>query len=120
MNAATKWFGRTVVVGIVVSLAFALAAIFAPDQLTISLGTEQVLFAYLWLANIGLAGMVTGFVLAPRIGPRSAPVTATGGVLFAAGAFAFVINMWRTFNAADARARARAMQQVERILPTAE
>ena len=25
MNAATKWFGRTVVVGIVVSLAFALA-----------------------------------------------------------------------------------------------
>jgi cbb3-type cytochrome oxidase subunit 1 len=32
-------------------------------------------------------------------------VTATGGVLFTIGAFFFVYNMWRTFDAADARHR---------------
>ena len=49
--------------------------------------------------------MVTGFLLSPHIGVRSAPVTSSGGLLFALGAFAFVYNLWRTFNAADARHR---------------
>ena len=61
-----------------------------------------------WLANVGLAGMVGGFVMAPHVGPKSAPVTATGGVLFTLGAFCFAYNMWTTFNAADARVRERA------------
>lgn len=77
MNAATKWFGRVVVVGIVVSLVFALAAIFAPDQLTISLGTEQVLFAYLWLANIGqLLLALSLFSMPVARSPERAPVYA--------------------------------------------
>jgi len=59
-----------------------------------------------WAANLGLAAMVVGFLFAPHIGTRSAPVTATGGSLFALGAFAFVYNLWRTFDAADARHRA--------------
>ena len=34
-------------------------------------------------------------------------VTATGGILFATGALLWVYNMWRTFDAADARHRAQ-------------
>jgi cbb3-type cytochrome oxidase subunit 1 len=49
--------------------------------------------------------MVVGFVLAPHIGLKSAPITSVGGSLFAFGAFAFVYNLWRTFNAAEARNR---------------
>jgi hypothetical protein len=44
--------------------------------------------------------------VAPRIGARRAPVTATGGSMFALGALGFVYNMWRTLNLADACARA--------------
>lgn len=61
--------------------------------------------------------MVIGFFLQPHLGARSAPVTATGGLLFAFGALGFVYNLWRTFNLADARARMRAL---ERALPTLE
>ena len=65
--------------------------------------------------NLGLGGMVVGFFMQPHVGARSAPVTATGGVMFALGGLGFAYNMWRTFNLADARARARAM---DKALPT--
>jgi cbb3-type cytochrome oxidase subunit 1 len=66
--------------------------------------------AHWWLANVGLAAMVTGFFLSPHNSRVSVPITTAGGGLFALGALAFVYNMWRTFDAADARHRARAAQ----------
>jgi cbb3-type cytochrome oxidase subunit 1 len=51
-----------------------------------------------WLSNIGLALMVVGFFMAPHVGERSVPVLATGGVLSALGAFAFIFNIWRTID----------------------
>jgi cytochrome c oxidase cbb3-type subunit 1 len=51
---------------------------------------------HLWLANLGLAGMVSGFIL--RIyhwGPGTV-LLGSGGVLSAAGAFLFIYNLWRT------------------------
>jgi cbb3-type cytochrome oxidase subunit 1 len=54
--------------------------------------------AHWWLSNVGLALMVAGFVMAPHVGPRSIPVLATGGVLSALGAFAFIFNIWRTID----------------------
>lgn len=51
-----------------------------------------------WLANVGLAGMVVGFVMAPHFGQKSIPVLASGGVLSALGAFAFIYNVWRTID----------------------
>lgn len=48
-------------------------------------------------------------------------MTATGGTLFGIGALAFVYNLWRTFDAADARQRARvAAASPARSLPTME
>ncbi|MFL5564160.1 MAG: hypothetical protein ACJ77J_03605, partial [Gemmatimonadaceae bacterium] len=74
--------------------------------------------AHIWLANIGLALLVTGFFLAPHIGARSIPVTAGGGTLWAVGAYGFVYNMWRTFDAAERRRRLNQGAPQTRKLPT--
>jgi heme/copper-type cytochrome/quinol oxidase subunit 1 len=54
-----------------------------------------------WIANIGLLVLVVGFSLAPSIGRRAIPVLATGGVVSALSAYAFIYNMWRTIDAPD-------------------
>jgi cbb3-type cytochrome oxidase subunit 1 len=106
------------VVGFITMMVFGVGYQLLPRLFGHPLHSRALAVAHVWLANAGLGAMVTGFGLAPHIGRSSAWATATGGILFAAGALSFVYNMWRTFNAADARARARAMAQVERVLPT--
>ena len=105
------------VVGFLTMMVFGVGYQLLPRLFGHALYSRRLAIAHWWLANGGLAAMVAGFVMQPHVGARSAPVTATGGVLFAAGALGFVYNLWRTFNLADARARARAM---ERALPTVE
>ena len=51
-----------------------------------------------WLANLGLAGMVTGFMLRPHVGGGAAAALGIGGVLAASGAMSFVVNIWRTMD----------------------
>ena len=106
------------VVGFITMMVFGVGYQLLPRLFGHGLHNRTLAFAHVWLANGGLALMVIGFSLAPHIGRTSAWATAGGGLLFATGALSFVYNMWRTFNAADARARARAMAQVERVLPT--
>jgi cbb3-type cytochrome oxidase subunit 1 len=74
---------------------------------------------HLYLANLGLFGLVLGFFLAPGGGTDWRWLTALGGTIYALGALLWVLNLWRTFNAADARARARA-QSPKPTLPTLE
>ena len=105
------------VVGFLTMMVFGVGYQLLPRLFGHALYSRRLAVAHWWLANGGLAGMVVGFFLQPHVGPRSAPITATGGLLFSLGALGFVYNLWRTFNLADARARARAM---ERVLPTAE
>ncbi|HEV7594137.1 MAG TPA: cbb3-type cytochrome c oxidase subunit I [Gemmatimonadaceae bacterium] len=76
--------------------------------------------AHIWLANVGLAGLVAGFLLAPSIGARSIPVTAAGGILWAIGAYGFVYNMWRTFDAAERRRRLNEQRPDSGKLPTSD
>jgi cbb3-type cytochrome oxidase subunit 1 len=59
---------------------------------------------HLWLANLGLAGMVSGFIV--RIYSRNpgAVLLGVGGVLSAAGAFLFIYNIWCTVEPVRARA----------------
>ena len=58
---------------------------------------------HLWVANLGLAGMVSGFILRVyRWGPGAALLGA-GGVLAATGAFLFIYNIWRTVEPVRAR-----------------
>ncbi|MGH7639075.1 MAG: cbb3-type cytochrome c oxidase subunit I [Gemmatimonadaceae bacterium] len=105
------------VVGFLTMMVFGVGYQLLPRLFGHALYSRRLAIAHWWLANGGLAGMIVGFFMQPHVGPRSAPITATGGLLFALGALGFVYNMWRTFNLADARARARAL---DRALPTVE
>lgn len=76
---------------------------------------------HVWSANIGLAGMVVGFIL--RVSSRvpqaiAAVPLAIGAVLSAAGAFVFAWNLWVTIGGSGAiqvrRARAIATAGVNR------
>lgn len=93
------------VVGFITMMVFGVGYQLLPRLFGYKLYSRTLAVAHWWLANVGLALMVAGFMLAPHIGVRSAFVTSSGGVLFAMGAFSFVYNLWRTFNAADARQR---------------
>jgi cbb3-type cytochrome oxidase subunit 1 len=74
-----------------------------------------------WASNVGLLGMVVGFVLRPSVGAAATPALAAGGVLSALGAYAFAYGMWRTVDgpAALRRAAARAQASPGRPLPVA-
>jgi cbb3-type cytochrome oxidase subunit 1 len=64
-----------------------------------------------WLANVGLALFVAGFVMLPHtmFGGPARVVVAAGGLLSAAAAYIFVYNIWRTIDgAAIGRAAPRA------------
>jgi cbb3-type cytochrome oxidase subunit 1 len=59
--------------------------------------------AHWWLSNAGLALMVTGFFVIPS-SPVGRWLLAPGGTLAAAGAFCFIVNIWRTIDIASRRA----------------
>ena len=91
------------VVGFLTMLVFGVGYQLLPRLFGHPLRSRGMAIAHFWLSNVGLAGMVLGFVL----GPRAGWLTAAGGGLFAAGAILWVANLWRTFDLADARQRAR-------------
>ena len=80
-----------------------------------------------WSSNAGLALMVVGFLVQPHVGRAAIPLLGAGGTLSALGAYAFVLNLWRTIDgravsaprrvpeaAAGAPARRLAVMQPER------
>jgi cbb3-type cytochrome oxidase subunit 1 len=62
------------------------------------LRSARLAVAHWWLANVGLATFVVGLVLLPNtmFATPARAVVALGGLLSAAGAYAFVYNLWRT------------------------
>jgi cbb3-type cytochrome oxidase subunit 1 len=107
-------------VGFVVMMIFGVGYQMLPRFFGHPIHSRGFAVAHIWLANLGLAALVTGFMLAPHIGADSVPVTAAGGSLWALGAYGFVYNMWRTFNAAERRRRMNEQQPVARKLPSAD
>ena len=95
-------------VGFVVMMIFGVGYQMLPRFFGHPIYSATLAASHIWMANIGLACLVAGFMLAPHIGARSAPITATGGVVWAIGAYGFAYNMWRTFNAAERRRKANA------------
>lgn len=108
------------VVGFITMMIFGVGYQLLPRLFGHKLHSKTLAISHWWFANIGLVMMVAGFFLAPHVGVRSAAVTTVGGSLFALGAFSFVVNMWKTFNAADARHRARRTHEPARALPTVD
>lgn len=103
------------VVGFLTMLVFGVGYQLLPRLFGHPLHSPRLAVAHLYLANVGLGGMVLGFVLQPHAGLDGRWVLAAGGVLFSVGALLWVWNLWRTFDAADARQRA---QTDQRKLPT--
>jgi cbb3-type cytochrome oxidase subunit 1 len=67
--------------------------------------------AHLWIANVGLGLMVTGFLLRPSI-QAGQYVLALGGSISAIGVFFFVVNIWKTLDAGQVR-----LKSLERARP---
>ena len=107
-------------VGFVVMMIFGVGYQMLPRFFGHPIHSRSLAVAHVWLANLGLATLVAGFLIAPHVGSASVPVTAAGGLLWAAGAYGFVYNMWRTFDAADRRRQMNARQPDARHLPTKE
>jgi cbb3-type cytochrome oxidase subunit 1 len=105
------------VVGFLTMLVFGVGYQLLPRLFGHPLHSRRLAVAHLFCANLGLAGLVLGFLLQPNTGAEAQWVTATGGVVFAVGAMLWVYNLWRTFDAADAKQRARE-QSGTKQLPT--
>lgn len=105
-------------VGFVVMMIFGVGYQMLPRFFGHPIHSRAFAAAHVWLANLGLAGLVAGFFLAPNIGPAGMMVTAAGGAVWAVGAFGFVYNMWRTFDAAERRRKLNERQPETRKLPT--
>lgn len=64
---------------------------------------------HFWLANVGLALLVSGFAARMHVGGRAWPLLFAGGLASVAGAYAFIYNIWRTL---DGRRRPRGLPQM--------
>lgn len=104
-------------VGFVVMMIFGVGYQILPRFFGHPIHSRKLAAAHVWMANLGLAGMVAGFFLAPSVGEKSIPVTAGGGLLWALGAYGFVYNMWRTFDAAERKRRLNEKRPDGRKLP---
>jgi cytochrome c oxidase cbb3-type subunit 1 len=107
------------VVGFLTMLVFGVGYQLLPRLFGHPLHSPRLAIAHLFCANLGLAGLVIGFLIQPHSGADARWVTTTGGLLFALGAMLWVYNLWRTFDAADARQRARDHSE-HKPLPTVD
>lgn len=105
------------VVGFLTMLVFGVGYQLLPRLFGHPLYSRGLAVAHLYLANIGLAVLIAGFILRPRGQGLGDAVSSVGGVLFGLGVVCWIYNLWRTFDAADARQRERS-RSPGRQLPT--
>ncbi|HEV8496741.1 MAG TPA: hypothetical protein VGQ56_07770 [Gemmatimonadaceae bacterium] len=103
-------------VGFVVMMIFGVGYQMLPRFFGHPIHSKGLAATHVWLANVGLAGLVAGFFVAPSLGQVGYTVTAIGGGIWAIGAVGFVYNMWRTFDAAEQRRRMAATKPESRKL----
>lgn len=107
------------VVGFLTMLVFGVGYQLLPRLFGHPLYSNRLAAAHLVLANVGLAGLVLGFLINPHNSVTGRWISGAGGLIFATGAVFWVWNLWRTFDAAEARQRHRA-QADKRELPTVQ
>ena len=105
------------VAGFLTMLVFGVGYQLLPRLFGHPLYSPRLAVAHLFLANLGLLGLVGGFLVQPHSAVPGRWLVASGGLLFATGAALWVWNLWHTFDAADARQRVR-LDAEQRQLPT--
>ncbi|HEX6629758.1 MAG TPA: hypothetical protein VF048_01650 [Gemmatimonadaceae bacterium] len=108
-------------IGFVTMMIYGVAYHVIPRFVGFNLHRAEAAQWHWWGANLGLALMAAGFMLRPHGAAAATPVLATGGVLSALGAYAFVYGLWRTIDGpAELRAaRRRAEAAAGARLPVA-
>lgn len=89
--------------GFVSMMIFGVAYHVIPRFSGAPLRSPRLALAHFWIANIGLALLVGGWLSRPHVREIGASALATGAILSALGAFLFIGNIWRTLDAASAR-----------------
>ena len=86
--------------GFVTMMIYGVAYHVIPRFTSHPLYSRRLAGVHWWISNVGLALMITGFSLAPHIGPPGRTMLASGGLLSATGGFCFIVNLWRTIDGA--------------------
>lgn len=89
---------HTVLLGFVTMMIYGVSYHVIPRFSGHALHSRRAAGVHWWLANVGLVGMVAGFVLRPHLGGAATPILATGGVLSALAAYLFAYTIWRTID----------------------
>jgi cbb3-type cytochrome oxidase subunit 1 len=84
--------------GFVAMMIFGVAYHVIPRIVGTVLRNPRLASIHWWLANLGLAAMVVGFLTRPHW-TKAAILLGSGGTLAALGAYAFAYNLWRTLDA---------------------
>ena len=95
--------------GFVSMMIFGVAYHVMPRFSGTPLSSRRLAMAHLWIANVGLAGMVGGWIVRPGLPGVGAPLLGIGAVASATGAFLFITNIWRTLG-----------RERSRVLPVTE
>lgn len=85
--------------GFVSMMIFGVAYHVIPRFVGRPLHSPRAAALHLWIANLGLAGMVSGFILRVFLWDVGMPILGIGAVLSATGAMLFIHNIWRTLDA---------------------
>lgn len=96
--------------GFVSMMIFGVAYHVIPRFTGTPLRSRRAAMVHLWVANIGLASMVGGWLLRPTLGDAGTAALMTGGIVSAAGAFLFIGNLWQTLGPARRSPRPAVLQ----------
>lgn len=91
------------VAGFITMLVFGVGYQLLPRLFGHPLASARMAIAHLYLSNAGLVLLVAGFALQPWHAGLARWLVPLGGTAYAGGAILWVANLWRTFNAGDAR-----------------
>ena len=86
--------------GFVTMMIFGVAYHVMPRFAAAPLHSRALAALHVWIANVGLAMLVGGWMLRPFIGRLATPFLHTGALLSVVSAGMFIYNIWRTLDAA--------------------
>jgi cytochrome c oxidase cbb3-type subunit 1 len=82
--------------GFVSMMIFGVAYHVIPRFSGTPLRSRRAAIVHLWVANLGLAGLVAGWLLRPSAWDAGTAAIGFGGLVSALGAFLFIGNLWQT------------------------